>query len=236
MIVNIERNVKDEPPVFYANRDQVILGFALLVVFLFFVLFAGGIFASHYGITLRNEAVLEIFATTAISLGAMGLISWLTEDTEKSMIPRGMKITCFYVIIALLIISAITAFTDYIVATGRVLLNDGIDQIKSSHGADLIMFSVAISILSPLSEELIFRRLLYNALRKSLGFISASAICSLMFALFHLSLGMFVPLFMVSFVLSWLYQKTGRIGASFASHAIVNGITLLFVLLRAHRL
>jgi membrane protease YdiL (CAAX protease family) len=112
--------------------------------------------------------------------------------------------------------------------------------------AYLTIFAV---ILAPIAEEIFFRGILYRglkqikyrcftfhsrrqrAIRRALRRFAPAVVSSLAFAAIHKSPAIFVPLFVLSLVLAWLYEKTGNLLASITAHSLFNAINvvLLFV-------
>jgi len=87
--------------------------------------------------------------------------------------------------------------------------------------------------LAPAAEELIFRGILYPAIKFSGHPRLALLGTSFLFAAVHLSLTSFVPLFLLAVVLVFLYEKTDNLAAPIAAHALFN--TLNFVWFFMHK-
>ncbi len=86
-----------------------------------------------------------------------------------------------------------------------------------------VMGVVAIG-LAPVAEELLFRGLLYPAV-KAAGFPRLALWgTALFFALIHFNLATFLPLLLLALVLTWLYEKTGNLLAPIAAHAAFNAL------------
>jgi len=88
-------------------------------------------------------------------------------------------------------------------------------------------FSLVTVLLAPAAEEVLFRGILYPALKEG-GFASAAKwITSMLFALIHFNVAAFVPLVVLALVLVWLYEKTDNLLAPIAAHAIFNTVNLV---------
>jgi len=106
----------------------------------------------------------------------------------------------------------------------------------TSHPALLVTF-VSLVILPPIAEEIVFRGFLYSGLRRSLPMIWAAILTSLIFASAHLLEGTGggllwvagIDTFILSMVLVYLREKTGRLYAGMLVHALKNGLAF-FVL------
>lgn len=113
-----------------------------------------------------------------------------------------------------------------------------------AHGVEqLTLVFCSLVILPPLVEEFIFRGFLFSTLKKSLPLIWAVLLTSALFAAPHLleatSGGALwiagIDTFVLSLILCWLRQKTGRLYAGMGVHALKNGVAF-FVLFIAPQL
>ena len=97
-----------------------------------------------------------------------------------------------------------------------------------------VMGVVAIGI-APVGEELLFRGILYPAIRQA-GFPGVALWgTSLLFAAIHVNLGIFVPLLLLALVLAQLYERTGNLLAPIAAHVLFNAFNFVgFFYLEAH--
>jgi membrane protease YdiL (CAAX protease family) len=102
--------------------------------------------------------------------------------------------------------------------------------IRSEGGLLLVP---VLCLLAPVAEELLFRGLLFDALRGTqLGAMGAATLTSLAWALLHVDHSWFsrAHLFLAGLVLSWLVVRTGRLGLAIWCHVLFN-LTLSAVLL-----
>ena len=84
-------------------------------------------------------------------------------------------------------------------------------------------------VLAPVAEEFIFRGMLFPFV-KQLGHPRLAWIgVSLLFALIHLDVATFVPLFVLALALTWLYEKTDNLLAPIAAHSLFNGANLVLL-------
>ena len=76
-------------------------------------------------------------------------------------------------------------------------------------------------------EEILFRGLIYGALEKRLRVSGAMVISSLLFALVHLQVVYFIPIFCLGMVLGWARWKTNSLGLPILIHILNNGVALI---------
>ena len=102
-----------------------------------------------------------------------------------------------------------------------------------------LMALVALVILPPIVEEIVFRGFVFTGLRTKLTFIWATIITSLLFAAPHLLAsaegeGLLwiagLDTLVLSFILCYLREKTGALWAPMAVHAIKNGVAYLILI------
>lgn len=77
-----------------------------------------------------------------------------------------------------------------------------------------------VCALTPVAEELLFRRILFTALRARKGFWASALISGLAFALFHGKTALLV--FPVGVYLCWVYEKERRLPVNILLHGLIN--------------
>ncbi len=101
----------------------------------------------------------------------------------------------------------------------------------------LLAALLLILLIAPLLEELLFRGLLQNWIKKHLGSKAALLLASLGFALFHISashgagnLSLVFSLFTFSCFLGFIYERQQSLIASVVLHSTFNAVTALRIL------
>ena len=91
------------------------------------------------------------------------------------------------------------------------------------------MFSVNIisglflyCLVSPVLEELLFRRLIYDILYRYTGFAAAAVISSLIFAIFHMNMVQGIYAFIMGMLICTLYHRDHRIIVPVSLHIGAN--------------
>jgi len=90
-------------------------------------------------------------------------------------------------------------------------------------------FAVVACVVAPFVEELVFRGLLFNALRRYVPFALAAPLSALLFAYAHATPSALVPLWGGGIVLAYVYARTGALTASMLSHATFNTINVVLI-------
>ena len=92
--------------------------------------------------------------------------------------------------------------------------------------AYLIVFAI---IVAPVAEEFLFRGVLFPYI-KNLGYPRLAWVGpSFVFALIHVNLPTFIPLFVLAMALTWLYERTGRLIANMAVHSLFNAANVILL-------
>lgn len=94
----------------------------------------------------------------------------------------------------------------------------------------LLLAMALVALLGPFFEELFFRGLLYNTLKKHLRPVRALWLTSAIFAAVHANLFGFFPILVLSALLTLLYEKTGSLVSSITVHVMHNSFMIGFLL------
>ncbi len=94
---------------------------------------------------------------------------------------------------------------------------------------ELVVFVLSATIGAAFFEELIFRGVLYNGLRRYVGPWLGGAAAALVFATLH-PVGDWLGIFFLGMMLTWLYDKTGRLVSSMTLHFINNSVAVIATL------
>lgn len=86
-----------------------------------------------------------------------------------------------------------------------------------------------VVVIAPIIEELIFRGLILNGLRKNYPAITAVFISALLFSLFHLNPWQMPATFVLGLLLGWIVLRTRNILLAILGHAMNNLLVLLTV-------
>lgn len=87
-----------------------------------------------------------------------------------------------------------------------------------------IMYAFAAILLAPFVEELLFRGILYPAVKQNGGKSFALWGVSILFAATHGSMALILPLTFLAVILSLLYETTNNLLAPILAHALFNAV------------
>lgn len=153
-------------------------------------------------------------------LGLKGLPTW----KDLLLAPAGMVV---YAILAGILTTLFTLLPWYV---ADQVQDTGFTNLVST--PDRIVAMIAIVILAPVAEELLFRGWLYGKLRRKLSIVPALLVVSVLFGIFHGQWNVGVDVFALSVVACALRELTGTIYAGILLHMIKNAVAfyLLFIM------
>jgi len=103
------------------------------------------------------------------------------------------------------------------------------EMLKFTDLKSAILLFSAISIVGPLTEEMMFRGFFMQSLEKNLKNINSAVIyTALAFTIFHFNIYWALSIFLSGFFLSFISWKTNSIWPAFVVHALNNSLSLAF--------
>jgi uncharacterized protein len=102
-------------------------------------------------------------------------------------------------------------------------------------GTSMWLAIIVAVIMAPLVEELLFRGVLFQAMRPRVGLWPAAVLSSLVFTLVHVEVITSQPLaltglFTLGVVFAWAFHRTGSIVVPILGHAVFNGMSVLLAI------
>lgn len=101
--------------------------------------------------------------------------------------------------------------------------------IQSDSIIQLVIIFFALVILPAVTEELLFRGLLYKSLKKQFGKVLAAILVSLLFGLAHGQWNVAADTFVLSLVLVYMVEKNNSLWPSISLHLLKNLVAFLLV-------
>lgn len=106
-----------------------------------------------------------------------------------------------------------------------------IDAISTRNPLLVLTCFVSTTVLAPLAEEPIFRRLLYTWCKQRWGILPSALLSAIVFSLIHMDFGVFWTLTALGFVLALIFEKTKNLAAPIIAHGMWNGLVVLHLFL-----
>lgn len=104
-----------------------------------------------------------------------------------------------------------------------------VEEMRASTGAGKIMLIVMAVAVAPICEEFLFRGVLFNGLRRSIGADEAIFVSALLFMAMHPFVIDLVPIFFLAVFLAYAYERTGNLWVPIGMHSLFNSISVLLL-------
>ncbi|MBS4175841.1 type II CAAX endopeptidase family protein [Bacillus sp. FJAT-49736] len=122
-------------------------------------------------------------------------------------------------------------FAQYIAVIIELLLGVKVGSENTQRIIQLIedfpLVVVVSSIVGPILEEIVFRKIIFGTLNKRFSFFFSAVISSVIFGLAHLEPVHLLLYCAMGFTFAFLYYKTKRIMVSITAHVIMNTIVVV---------
>jgi len=174
---------------------------------------------------------VQIMGVIAISALLLLLILMILRPEKEPMSYMKGKKVLLNSIIGVLILVPILALTSLLSVFMEEMgggepptLVGGVDGT-----ADIIYMGIAIVIIAPFIEELLFRGYLFDQIRKKASPMVAILSTALLFALVHFSIATMIPIFIMGVIMGVLRERTGSIIPSLLFHSLNNLFALVIL-------
>lgn len=204
---------------------------AVLGAFALSIPIAGLMFATP--LPREGAAAVTQFATSALIL-LFALLLWRSlPHGERQAVVRRPTTVVRLAAVGIAVGLGMVVLSVTIVATGIALdptARRRLDDVNLEMGVapwQIGLMVIALVVLAPIGEELIFRGLVLRALRRRLAFFPAALISAVLFAAAHLEAWVIWPralsLVVLGLALAYLFRRYGLF-AAIAAHATVNSV------------
>jgi len=102
--------------------------------------------------------------------------------------------------------------------------------LQESSSVDISFLMIFACIIGPISEEILFRGILYPLMKKRAGVFVSAILSSAFFAFLHFDPVAFLGVFFIGLLLVYLYEKTGSLMPCFFVHILHNSAMMFFLL------
>jgi len=250
--VKSEQSVARSWPKAFLTTIAVIFGFlaAQLIGVVIFVslLSAFGLSSDQIQDQFNNNAWAQLGAIVSIESLTIGLVYWyfkLANRKPLKFLKLDKKPTKkLFGTVALTYLLYFPVFVA--VATLASVLIPSLDTeqmqqigFENTSGLDYVAVFVALAILPPLVEEIVFRGILFQKLKQYASLVPAVLITSIIFGLAHLEFFSDAPLnwiaaldtFVFSLFLIGVFLKTNSLWSAILLHALKNSVAFMFLFL-----
>ena len=178
------------------------------------------------GISFQAEHILAVVALSSIFLFLILLILRADKDPVSYLKGRKVLINSIFSLLALVPVLVVTYFLSFLI--NELGLGNAPELVEGLDSTwDILLLGIAIVIVAPFIEELLFRGYLFDQIRKRAGSVLTIVVTSLLFALVHFSLVTILPVFFMGLIMGVLRENSGSILPSFLFHSANNLLALI---------
>lgn len=113
-------------------------------------------------------------------------------------------------------------------------VQQAVKTLQETRGTpERIIFALSAIVLAPIAEEVLFRGILYPAIRALDLRRWALWGTSLLFAAVHANLMTFIPLTLLALMLTYIYERTRDLRAPILAHSLFNAVNFFYLLREA---
>ncbi len=126
---------------------------------------------------------------------------------------------------------ALTAFSQKLFQHYHTPINPvQFDSMMAQDNIDRLLLLIVTAVGAPVVEELMFRGLLYPALKKPWGVAGGALVSGAVFAIIHPTIPAgFLPIMLLGVAFAFTYERRGSLLPNIVMHALHNGLILLTV-------
>jgi membrane protease YdiL (CAAX protease family) len=157
------------------------------------------------------------WGTTREEVGLLGAPTW--TDIGLSVVGFGA-----YFVLAAVVVAIFSLFPWFDAGQAQDVGFSGLADV----GQKLVAF-LALVIIAPIAEEMIFRGWLYGKMRKRTNMWVAMLVVSALFGLMHGQWNVGVNVFAMSLIMCGMREITGTIWGGIILHMIKNGVAFYFL-------
>ena len=213
-----------------------------IALFLFVaLLFAAAFIARAIGpLYPRYEPAIETWVAVHLLAAGVALIVWFMGARQARFPLRALGLIRPRVSLARSVLLTLAALGFSILATfvyGLIVESLNLEVLRPPEirgdaifpGVAFLLTFQALAVVTPLSEEVLFRGYVLRGLAGRMGVGPAIVSTALVFSALHLDNGTAIPIFFTGLALGWLHVKTGSLWPCVVAHAGQNAIALLSV-------
>lgn len=155
------------------------------------------------------------------------MAAWSNWHWKSLLLPIVLIPVVVYTVAGLQELSGLTAF--FVHTCGASDTQDTVRYLENGSPALQWAMGFGAIVVAPFAEELCFRGFFYPLLKKHAGRWASLLIVSIFFAVIHQGLVQLIPLFVLSALLIWSYERSRSLWVPICTHAFFNALTVASV-------
>ncbi|PWL38819.1 hypothetical protein DKG77_11295 [Flagellimonas aquimarina] len=189
-----------------------------------------------YEEVVEDQLVLANSMLAFVAFMAIGTLFVLKKDvlyslySSKLSVWTSLKLGIGFVIFNIIFLKILKGFVDIDdFDSTQLVFNASVEIVAILKTYGFFVAVLAVAVVAPIYEEVIFRGVVLGSVEKHLGFIGANVIQASMFALIHFSLKLFIYYFVFGLVTGYYARKTEGLITGIILHAVNNFIVIVLI-------
>lgn len=176
----------------------------------------------HFAVSETHEAA-ETAVKTAGTAAMTDEAAVTTEKLTDMVNEKQKKRRSMEVLTAVLAVSVSLGINALLTLTGFADSSQTYQEVADrQYGVAFAAGLVLYGIISPLAEEIVFRGVIYNRLRRQYNPVSGIMVSGVLFGVFHGNLVQGVYGACLGMLMAYLYERSGRFFIPFLFHVVAN--------------
>lgn len=197
--------------------------------------------AIYMNVTLSiTEIAMKYYVeiTTVAALCTVPVTAILFRKDRKNEIVNNIPVNrkaplSRYILIPILGFAVCFGANCLIIMTNLAFVSESYQEASNLlYSASLPVQILCIGIIVPMTEELLFRGLVFKRFREITGFMKAAVGSTVFFMVIHSSLPQMIYTFLLGILLAYVYEKYGSFKAPVLLHITVNMVSIICTELR----
>lgn len=179
---------------------------------------------------LEEVNAKTLLITALISGSLIPVLLWMHYRDHKKMPIRQVSIpVSWWGVIVVLGCALCVALNGFVSLTPMaVYFEEGYQETAEAiYGSSIYLQIIAVAILAPISEELIFRGLIYKRMRVFLNAPLATVVSAAIFGAFHGNMLQFIYATLLGVALAYVYERFRTVMAPIMVHVAANAMSVL---------
>lgn len=202
-----------------------ILHFVIFYLLLFLFQVSLETFGQSYVdyVTVHAATVTGIVSGAAMLFAAVPLVPMLKRELHEGGMPGPKAGLAIIILTAVLAVASSVGLNILFGITGILEASDTFQEVsRRQFGVAFGIGIILYGIVSPLAEEVVFRGLLYNRMRKYYPVWLAIFVSGFLFGVYHGNLIQGIYGSCLGILMAYLYERTGRFFIPLLFHATAN--------------
>lgn len=128
-----------------------------------------------------------------------------------------------YVFLALSCLGAVVGLNLLMSLSGLTSLSESYQAVaQEQYSANLVMGILCYGLVTPIAEEIVFRGIIYNCLRRSMSVKTSIFISGMIFGMYHMNTVQGIYAFLIGCIIAYAYEYFGDFRVAVAIHMLAN--------------